>query len=282
MNNEEYLPKLHKEILLILDEIVKICEKHDLKYYLIGGTLLGAIRHGGFIPWDDDLDITMPRDDYVKFTEKYYNELPLPFRLDWYNTNPEYNQLFAKVFNTNTLFEEEISDNVHLRRGIFVDIFPMDISKGYSCGVIVRKKIINQVKKLLFLKAVQYEQKGVTRLILRAFSTKRLQKIALFFMSLGSRRGGAYYSNFGSQYNIKRQTHPIENFGDGVKKSFEDRTYICPSNYNGVLASIFGNDYMELPPENKRRTHYPFRVIFSDGEEVYFGKNENRIMVGKD
>lgn len=281
MDKEDYLNKLHREILVILDEIVKICEKYKLKYYLIGGTLLGAIRHNGFIPWDDDLDIIMPREDYIKFTEKYYTELPSDFMLDWMNTNPDYNHIFAKVYNVNTLFEEELSEAVHSKRGIFVDIFPMDISKGISFGVLTRKKIINQINLLLFMKSIQNEQKGLTRLLLLLFSARKLQSMALFFMKLGSKHGGDFYSNFGSQYNIKKQTHLIVNFGDGIKIQFEDRFYNCPVKYDEVLKSIFGCDYMQIPPENKRRTHYPFRVIFSNGEEVFFGKAENKLKVEK-
>lgn len=282
MTNNNYLDKLHSEILNILDEIVVICEKHNLKYYLIGGTLLGAIRHKGFIPWDDDLDIIMPREDYVKLTEQYFKELPPEYKLDWFNTNPNYNHIFAKIYNVNTLFEEELSENVHSKRGIFVDIFPMDVSNGYSLEVLIRKKIVNQINRLLVLSELKDEQTGLTKLLLQLFDAKQLQKMALFVMEWKSKKGGKYYSNFGSQYNIKRQTHPIVNFGSGVKKTFEDRIYNCPCNYEEVLTSIFGKNYMEIPPADKRRTHYPFRVKFSDGEEIFFGKVQNKIVVGKD
>ena len=282
MINNNYMDKLHTEILSILDEIVVICEKHNLSYYLIGGTLLGAVRHKGFIPWDDDLDIIMPREDYIKLTEDYYKELPEGLKLDWFNTNPHYNHIFAKIYNAHTLFEEEISDKVHSKRGIFVDIFPMDVTKGYSCGVIIRKKIVNQINRLLSLKDIRDEQKGVTKVLLRVFSAKQLQTMAAFIMKWNSKTGGEYFSNFGSQYNIKRQTHPISNFGEGVLLPFEDRQYRCPVNYKGVLTSIFGPNYMHLPPEDKRKTHYPIRVIFSDGQEIFFGKTENKLEIGKD
>ena len=97
---DSILKRIHKIQVEILDEIVRICEKYSLEYCLIGGTLLGAIRHKGFIPWDDDLDITMPRDSYEKFIRLCNSELNSKYLLDIYETNPDYWLPFAKVRKT--------------------------------------------------------------------------------------------------------------------------------------------------------------------------------------
>ena len=94
---KKHLIKLHQSEIKILDEIVRICDKYNLQYFLIGGTLLGAVRHKGFIPWDDDLDIAMPRNDYEKFISISKNELKDDFILDDISTNEQYWQIFAKV-----------------------------------------------------------------------------------------------------------------------------------------------------------------------------------------
>lgn len=282
MEKKDYLPMLHKEILNILDEIVRVCESHRLHYYLIGGTLLGAVRHKGFIPWDDDLDIIMPRDDFEKFVNEYYKDLKDGFSLEWINTNPKYNYIFAKVCRDGTLFEEEIGERSTSKRGIFVDIFSMDITNGYSPVVEKQKKEVLKWSGLLFTKFYASEKAGIKKLILNILPGTFLNARATHYMKKSSSPEGQYYSNFGSQYNIKRQTHPISNFGEGVLLSFEDRQYRCPVNFEGVLTSIFGSNYMQLPPEDKRKTHYPVRVVFSDGQEMVFGKTENKVVIGKD
>ena len=277
MNNEEYLKRLHGEIIIILEEIVRICKKYDLKYYLTGGTLLGAIRHKGFIPWDDDLDIAMPRDDFEKFVT-LYKELKPPFHLEWINTNDHYNLIFAKVCNENTVFEEEVYDGIVTKRGIFVDIFPLDTTNGYSRILGIRKNIVAHFAGWLFCKQFEEKLTGIKRLFVKSLSPYTFNRISCFFMKLGGKRG-RYYSNFGSQYNIKRQTHLIEYYGDGLMMPFENQSYCVPCNYDAVLKSIYGNKYLDIPPLNKRRYHYPLRVVFSDGKQVEFDRVINKINV---
>lgn len=276
MNTEEYLNKLHKEIVFILEEVVRICENHKLKYYLIGGTLLGAVRHKGFIPWDDDLDIAMPREDFEKFTEIYYRELRKPYSLSWFSTEKNYNHIFAKVYNYRTSFIERTSKSTISSRGIFIDIFPIDISRGYSCNVIIRKKIVNQLNRLISQKYYENEFKGMKKIFLHYIKASTLNDIAIKIIKSFT-KDGRYYSNYGSQYSIKRQTHLINNFGEGTMLPFEGKKYRCPTKYTTVLTSIYGPDYMQLPPLNKRRTHYPVRVVFSDGQEMVF-KNRKQIL----
>ena len=103
-----------------------ICEKHDLKYFLIGGTLLGAVRHKGFIPWDDDIDIGMPRPDYEKFLLVAQKELPEHIFLQTHNTDIEYPNCFAKLRNSDTTFIETSCKKLKINHGIYIDIFPLD------------------------------------------------------------------------------------------------------------------------------------------------------------
>ena len=140
------LKKLHDVELEILQEIIRICKKYDIKYYLAGGTLLGAVRHKGFIPWDDDLDIGMLREDYDKFMKYGIKEIDDKYFIHCDKTDPNYWLPFIKVRKNSTTFVEELLNKKEvLHNGIFVDIFPMD-----NCNNLLLK-VIKKLKKLLVL-----------------------------------------------------------------------------------------------------------------------------------
>ncbi len=268
--NENYLTKLHGEILTIMDEIHRICQEQGLSYYLTGGTLLGAIRHGGFIPWDDDLDIVMPRKDFEIFVGNFSKWTSPNFTLEWITTNPQYVYTFAKVTLKNTLFV----DSPYTHNGIFVDVFPLDSVRAYSFPLQIRKFFIKELTAVLWhkLKKDCFPRYWFMWLPSILFSFRKLHAlIELIAKSYGGKN--LYYANFGSQYSIKKQTMPIEWWGKGQLAKFEGRQYVIPIQYNKILASIFGTHYMILPPENKRRSHYPQKVIFSDGMTMDFVYN---------
>ena len=279
MEQKEYLEKLHKEILEILDQVVCICKKHNLKYYMIGGTLLGAVRHSGFIPWDDDLDIVMPRKDFNLFIDAYSKELPSPYMLKWTTNDENYFQAFAKVYNSNTLFSEDLGNGKHTNIGIFVDVFPLDEVKRKTKEVRIRKWIISRLLILMYLNTTDFSGHKIQKTVARLFQNKTLHRLTTHLMSKSNGKGYSYYANFGSQYSIDRQTHPISRYGDGVILDFEDRQYCAPSEYKTILLSIFGNKYMDVPPVEKRRIHYPIKVIFSDGSQIEFEAPQKKLEV---
>lgn len=281
-NKETYLRKLHSDILVVMDEIDRLCTKYHLRYYLIGGTLLGAIRHQGFIPWDDDLDIVMPRDDYEKFIQLCMDgHLNDNFYLEWITTNEKYPLFFAKVCLYKTTFDEGNFCKIN-PFGIFVDIFPLDYCGGYSAFV---EKTKNKVVKLIAVAGSKvinddFQLKHWPRRILRHFlSSETIHNYTLKLATQLSREGHGYYTNLGSQYSPKKQTMPIEWFGEGVKLPFEDRKYQCPTEYKKVVESIFGPKYMDIPPIEKRRTHYPRKVKFTDGEVMEFQPPKKKLTI---
>lgn len=272
MKKEQYIKKIHTEILEIMDYIDGVCRENKLKYYLTGGTLLGAIRHNGFIPWDDDLDIEMPRQDYEKFLsivkfEGRYNVIS-------YNTDLHYPRFFAKISQKGTKFvEEDIYE-----WGIFVDIFPIDNQKLYGKHLEVKKKIV----RYLLDNRNRIVEKDKRRVI-KYYISKILpvnawlyimEKIAVNYNSTCG-----YYINYGSQYSALRKTMPKEWYGDGINVVFEGRHYNAPTEYKKVLIRIFGSNYMEIPPVEKRKTHYPKYVKFNDGEEIFFDEFEKKLTV---
>ena len=269
----DYLNTLHKEILEIMDIIDSICSNHSLKYYLIGGSLLGAIRHQGFIPWDDDLDIVLPRKDFDKFIEIIKEEGGKNnLYLRWITTEPNYWPLFAKVCKENTLFQEDDQTNVS-RSGIFVDVFPLDFCGDMTKEVRIIRPIINQLRVLLLMKVRKRNWKlgNWTRNILSAsFSSQSFHNVINKLLKILERQSHSHYGMFGSAYKLDRQLFPIEWFEEGERIPFETSSYICPKESTKVLEKTFGDDYMQLPPIEQRITHKPKKVITSDGTIFVF------------
>ena len=129
----------------LLKEYIDFCEKHNLTYFLMAGTLLGAIRHKGFIPWDDDIDVAMPREDYDRFCELAAKEFTGDIFFQSYKTDKHFPYVFSKLRNTNTTFIEAVYKHVDMNHGVYIDIFPIDgISKHNANKFWVHIKIYLQ------------------------------------------------------------------------------------------------------------------------------------------
>lgn len=265
---EHYLTKLHYEILNIMDAIHSICMENNIKYFLIGGSLLGAVRHKGFIPWDDDLDIAMPRADYELFLNIVKNKLPSNLSLLTYDIDKNYAQPYAKIVNNNTVFKETEKGDW----GIFVDIFPYDLNGGSRIALQFSRNIfrifcnVPDSHRDLPIKLKYLPSHFIALFINRSKSLSIANKIAKYM----SKFGATYYSNYASGYKIIRETYQIEWFSNCKLSRFEDREYVIPENEDAVLRTVFGKNYMQLPPKNMRKTHCPLKVVFTDGEEMSF------------
>lgn len=280
MENTLYLQKLHSEILNIMDVIHDICQKNNIKYYLTGGSLLGAIRHKGFIPWDDDLDIVMPRPDFDHFLEISKTSLPSDYVVEWITTNPKYWHVYAKVCNKKTVFSE-MAGGFKVETGIFVDVFPIDETSGCTKTVNMRKWLLRKISVMMGEKARPGSLKGIKKLLTEMFSQKTLHSFATALMCIGNGTGKLYYTNFGSQYTVKQRTQLKTTMGKGMLSQFENRMYMIPDNYEAVLLSTFGPKYMELPPVEKRKIHYPVRVVFSDGSIYEHNTTEKKLSISE-
>ena len=271
MSEQNYLDRIHAEILIVMDEVHRVCTENGLKYYLVGGSLLGAMRHGGFIPWDDDLDIGMPREDYEKFLAIAPEQLKKPFAVKHYGTDKTYYRSCAKVENTDTAFVEQGSAALDVgKTGFFVDIFVLDDAKEYSETIAKRKRTINSYSDIMRRKLEVNRSRGfkqsVKRLIAKLFTTDSLVKKREKLMQKENGKGYTYYINYTSRYSAKKQTLPKAIYGEGKLAKFEDREYIVPDDPHALLTSLYGNSYMELPPMEKRYGHRPAYLKFSNGE----------------
>lgn len=261
----ETLRRLQLTEVEILDEIKRVCDKNSLKYYLIGGTLLGAVRHKGFIPWDDDLDIVMSRSDYEKFCSICQEELSEKYYLHNIDTDDKYWLPFAKVRKKNTIFDEQSVSHLDVPKGIYVDIFPLDFSVGDNDkGQAKRAKKIKKLSAAILFKAKVLKAKSlkskIKYLLLAFFSVKSLSKKQINLMK--KLKSGSHYVNYGSNYSTKKQTMPIGYYEPQKELIFEGKSYPVPNQYEKVLTRIYGETYMQLPPEEKRITHKPIRIEF--------------------
>ena len=265
------LNKLHKVQLEILDEFVRVCQKNNLTYFLVGGTLLGAIRHSGFIPWDDDIDIGMPRKDYDKFLEICNKELDKKYFLDCFDTNNEHYFPFAKIRKDGTIFDEEWSHHLDNNKGIFIDIFPFEnISNPKSPWFKIRAIIISSITDVLLYKAkikkVKETHHPLVVSVFNLFSKPINIKIQKYLICCCKDDNSKYISVLAGGYGYRREMNLRENVLPAKPIVFENKEYMGMNNNDIYLTNLYG-DYMKLPPKEKRYNHMPLNIKFGDLDE---------------
>ena len=266
-NKDEYEDMNLREAQLmmadILDAIHKICEKHNIKYFLDAGTLLGAVRHQGFIPWDDDADIGMLREDYNKFIEVCKKELPKNLFLQTFETDKYYDvfPVPCKIrYNGTILFERDLKDNYKMHNGVYVDIIPYDslpksrfvykVQRLISFNILKSlKRIANMPDKLSFKNLFTYSFYKTVTLI---FPYKRRKKFFDFLIKWND--VNSEYMAYGVDTFWFEYIYKKEYFFDLIKLNFEGKQFYAPRNYDAILTQLYG-DYMKLPPEDERVWH---------------------------
>ncbi len=255
------LAEIHSYELDMLQAFADVCEELDLPYFLAGGTLLGAIRHKGFIPWDDDIDVMMLRTDYDKLLR--HADLVAgkgPYKLAAYELG-NLNYPFAKIYDKRTRIDK-LYDNDVTERNLWIDIFPIDGLPDDEKEVEKIYKKCFTARKILRLQSARAGQ-GKT-----AF--KRLVKPVLIMLSkpLGRKRMLRYIDKLCRTYRPEdcnyvggisngygpQERMPRKDFVDRVEVQFEDRTAYAPGCWDYYLSQLYG-DYMKLPPEDQREDH---------------------------
>lgn len=264
--DEKTMIELRKVEVEILSEIHRICVKNNLNYFLCGGSLLGAVRHKGFIPWDDDIDVAMPREDYNRFIEICINgALDNKYILQNTDTEQEYHLPFTKIRKDNTLFDESGVKNLNIHKGIFVDIFPLDYTKKNS-GIVYhcRDKIIKNLVHVVSMRQLNAQPVSkisqMLYIITKPLSVHRIIKISDFISSFKKR--GNYYVDYASYIECSKETVPIEWYGEPLLLQFENKEFYAPQEYGLVLKQLYG-DYMKLPPEEERVNHNATKILFN-------------------
>ena len=262
MISEQEMKMLKQEELKILDHFVEFCDKNDLRYYLSFGTLLGAVRHKGFIPWDDDIDVSMPPEDYQKFLKLYKSDDK--YFLQTYETDKYYHVLFAKIRENHTCMIEKENTYMNIHKGINIDIFPLIPYPDDSSD---RKRMLFKFKLATLLVGTSIKTNklrnkivfGLIRLFPRTFINKKADKLFNEMLE---------YSGKYSEYKMELNDKPtkVQWYEKVEKMPFEDREYYVPYQKEEVLKALYG-DYMKLPPESERVGHGDIILSFDKSYE---------------
>lgn len=260
MNNK--LRKLQFLEIELLDEFVRICDKYNLTYYLYYGTLLGAVRHKGFIPWDDDTDVVMPRRDFECFRKVAPKELSSDFFFHDNNVDPNNPSGLIRIRKNNTVYADEMSLRLNLMHyGIWIDIYPLDNVKSPKSPLFKFQIFLRTfLKPIVFHRSLKNLRglpliRKIIHYLSCIFPTKIWSQIRDALYKLNSDDTSDYCINFYSTYKIKNDLMPKEVFYPSIKVEFEGRKFNVPCHWNYVLKQIYG-DYMTLPPEEKRTIYH--------------------------
>lgn len=265
LSEDQRIKIQHKE-LDILIEFDRLCKKNNIKYTLCGGTLIGAIRHKGFIPWDDDIDVYVLRNDFDKIRANFPRELGSQFFYQSNETDPDYFYPFDKIRLNNTLFKSPFLAKRNINHGLFIDIFPVDAIPDSYFSRWFQFYIHRLLLTTLLTKFVDPRSwKGKKRLmatLLRLISMpfkittiyKLEEKVATIYKKeIGSTKDVCNF-NIPISYG-KKGIYPSEWFKNYQYTKFENTEFLTIKEYNKLLEKVYGN-YMQLPPENKQTTEH--------------------------
>lgn len=248
-----------KNLLNLMEIIHQYCNTNNIIYFLYYGSLIGAIRHNGFIPWDDDIDIAMPRPDYEKFIQMFNND---DIELSNYTNQQKMATPFTKVFFTNT-YATDLDGN-KLNYGLGIDIFPLDgipVNKIRNSFFYIHQHLL--VKIFSKLRACEFNSKydSLIKSLLSKIIKNTILKItnSVYFAKLIDKNSKRFSFSTAKQVGCnvgffeykKKEFSDKSNYSTVILHKFENKEYYVPIGYDSVLKSIYGN-YMELPPIEKR------------------------------
>ena len=281
-DGETTLRQAQLVMLRILKIVAHICDRNGIRYWLDGGTLLGAVRHGGFIPWDDDIDIGMFRDDYERFSQIAPRELPDDLFYQSIHTDPRSFIPWAKVRDRNSVIIEDVVGDFH--KGIYLDIFPFDRYCIGKAAVVAAKAKYHRFYWLRTQTKRPFEPK-LSALAFKRNTLRAAAKLALLprtirprvelLLTIEKRKrrliaevtspSGAL-AGYGVEVTNWNYFTAIETLDSFESRNFEDAPFSVPAKWDTYLSDAFG-DYMTLPPEDQRSPHnFGLKPILTESE----------------
>jgi lipopolysaccharide cholinephosphotransferase len=261
-----------KQLMLeMLKEYDSFCKKHHLSYFLTGGTLLGAVRHHGYIPWDDDIDVGMPRKDYETFVTLFNEANTNPnYRFVSFHQEPDLYVSSGKLMDTRTVMEEAVDTDTKI--GVYLDVFPLDNLGDTEAEARQFTEACLKLRRQLDVQnwKIIPERKWYLNLVIRiikAFSPKGtcrdlVQKQDAFCQTYAGEKLTAYVGYPCAA--MKQELLKGEWFSEYEVVPFEQYAFRIPKGYKDCLTVFYGPSYMELPPLEKQKTHHAYQVWFKD------------------
>jgi lipopolysaccharide cholinephosphotransferase len=254
----EALRKLQMVELDMLIVIDRLCSKHHITYYLTAGSALGAARHLGFIPWDGDVDIGMPRQDYERFLQLCSTELPAGLFLQTHQTDPYYFRHFAKIRNENTTFVQWGARRLKYNHGVFIDIAPLD---GAPSSQILQYMQAATIRLSAVFGTLRYVARYSHHVFKRVLALLSLCIPYDFWFALGERAArwiqpetARSWGNLFGHYSYGKQVMPREYFGTPRRVKFEGHDLPVPQQLDAYLKHLYG-DYLKLPSVEQRENY---------------------------
>lgn len=279
--NDIELKKVQAAEMSILKDFVSVCEENNLKYFALAGTTLGALRHGGFIPWDDDIDVGLLREDYDKVLEIFKRDFSDKYTVVNGDEFSGYPLMTTRIIINGTKFVEEPLKNIKCPLGIFLDVYAFDNAAKDEKARIKQTKKTWFYSKLLILKHIPFPVLpfyGIKKKLCHVITFLGWLFLNVFFVS--HKYLYSKCKHYSTMYNGEDtgiygyfcdtdgfcQTMPASDIFPLRKMKFEDIEIYFPNESEKMLTAVYG-DYMQLPPVEKRKNHYPYILDF--------GKEEN-------
>ncbi|MBQ1445758.1 MAG: LicD family protein [Solobacterium sp.] len=267
------LEEQKKIMLEMLVDFAAFCDAHQLDWFLTGGSMLGAVRHHGFIPWDDDIDVGMPRRDYERFRELYPQEKTRPeYEFVTYHEEPNLYVSSGKLHHTGTVLREAADSELEL--GIYLDIFPLDnagdtmdeAKKLFEDTMEIRHRIDVQNWKIIKERAWY---KNAVIAVLKAMAPKGIRPQLIKELDETCRRFEGpemtqYVGFVCAAHNGLKEILHKEWFSEYIKVPFEEYTFQIPARYDEILSGFYNSDYMQLPPPEKQKSHHVYDAEWKD------------------
>ena len=260
--------ELRKIQMEILHHVDAFCRQKGIRYFLCGGTLIGAVRHHGYIPWDDDIDIMLLREDYERFIETYLQDDKSDYKLHYFRKEKDFPYPFVKIDDSRTV----LSENVEIRAndmGVNIDVFPIDVVPedkelqkklygkfSFYMALINLKNIIPTRTRSWYKNLMIVLSRLILWMIPMRALVRRLEDNAIRYRDSTSKYCGIALWGYGM-----REINLRENWTEAIDMKFEDTMLPVPVGYDNYLTCVYG-DYMQLPPEEKRVTHHAFTAYW--------------------
>lgn len=248
--------EIHEILLGIGKEFHRVCQKHNIPYYMLGGTMLGAVRHGGFIPWDDDMDFGVPREHFEKLKEILRNELPGPYKIVTIDDSDVMVTDIIKIENSLTEMDELYKENFSHHIGLNIDIFPLDSVNLEDTRKVKRAITLSKIHCYRFLSLKQRSGAKKIAAMLSKIVLAGIKRTTLprkITRMINSDVNATHYANIYGAWGLKEIVDK-KIFLPSKLYQFEDVELWGVHDADSYLRQLYG-DYMKLPPEEKRHLH---------------------------